>query len=168
MGLPYHPNYQFLELFNYRTQPTDFFVIQFESIIQSVHNQAVQNAVSFNRNIHLFFQLWIFQKFYFMIASGLTNILYHECTWQIRKLLEIARSVVKFNRTEYSSLEYMIEKLDDLKYAIHDRKVDALVVETFGRRIEKLIQWVIIWNHEMWCKAYHICTEIWIFPGVAQ
>lgn len=55
-------------------------------------------------------------------------------------MLDIARSVVILNKTDYSTLEFMLEKLDDLKYAIHDRKVDALVVETFGRRIEKLIQ----------------------------
>ncbi|KAL7087119.1 hypothetical protein ACP275_13G046400 [Erythranthe tilingii] len=75
-----------------------------------------------------------------LLMTGLRTISEFESHQQICKLLEIARSVVKFNRTEYSSLEYMIEKLDDLKYAIHDRKVDALVVETVGRRIEKLIQ----------------------------
>ncbi|KAE8678319.1 hypothetical protein F3Y22_tig00111427pilonHSYRG00439 [Hibiscus syriacus] len=32
------------------------------------------------------------------------------------------------------------ERLDELKYAIQDGKADALVVETFGRRIEKLLQ----------------------------
>lgn len=40
----------------------------------------------------------------------------------------------------YSSLDFMIEQLDELKYVIQDRKADALVVETFGRRIEKLLQ----------------------------
>ncbi|KAF3540120.1 hypothetical protein F2Q69_00025287 [Brassica cretica] len=34
----------------------------------------------------------------------------------------------------------MIEQLDELNYVIQDRKADALVVETFGRRIEKLLQ----------------------------
>lgn len=55
-------------------------------------------------------------------------------------MLDIARSVAIVNRTDYSTLDFMIEKLEDLKYTINDRKVDALVVETFGRRIEKLIQ----------------------------
>ncbi|XP_051137839.1 probable serine/threonine protein kinase IRE [Andrographis paniculata] len=63
-----------------------------------------------------------------------------ESCQQIRQLLDIARSVANANRTDYSTLEYMIEKLEDLKYAINERKVDGLVVETFGRRIEKLIQ----------------------------
>lgn len=73
-------------------------------------------------------------------ACVLNYLSYHELAWQIRKLLDIARSVVNVNRSDYSTLEYMIEKLEELKYAIHDRKVDGLIVETFGRRIEKLIQ----------------------------
>lgn len=59
---------------------------------------------------------------------------------QINKLVEIARSVANANTNEYSALEYMLDRLEDLKYYIQDRKVDALVVETFGRRIEKLLQ----------------------------
>lgn len=66
--------------------------------------------------------------------------MHHQLVRQIRKLLDLARSVVNVNKTDYSTLEFMLDKLDDLKYVIHDRKVDALVVETFGRRIEKLIQ----------------------------
>lgn len=59
---------------------------------------------------------------------------------QIHKLLDTARSVANANDCDYSTLEYMLERLDELKYAIQDRKADALVVETFGRRIEKLLQ----------------------------
>nr|GLL21637.1 probable serine/threonine protein kinase IRE [Ipomoea trifida]GLL42459.1 probable serine/threonine protein kinase IRE [Ipomoea trifida]GLL44829.1 probable serine/threonine protein kinase IRE [Ipomoea trifida] len=58
---------------------------------------------------------------------------------QISKLLDIARSVANVNN-DYSTLEYLLDRLEDLKYVIQDRKVDALVVETFGRRIEKLLQ----------------------------
>lgn len=61
--------------------------------------------------------------------------------WQISKLVEIARAVANVNNCDYSALEYMLDRLEDLKYAIQDRKVDALIVETFGRRIEKLLQW---------------------------
>ncbi|XP_071728972.1 probable serine/threonine protein kinase IRE [Rutidosis leptorrhynchoides] len=64
----------------------------------------------------------------------------HENWQQIHKLLEIARSVANINTNEYSALEIMLDHLTDLKFAIQDRKADALVVETFGRRIEKLIQ----------------------------
>ncbi|KAJ0722302.1 putative protein kinase AGC-MAST family [Helianthus annuus] len=59
---------------------------------------------------------------------------------QIHKLLEITRSVASINTNEYSALEIMLDHLTDLKFAIQDRKADALVVETFGRRIEKLLQ----------------------------
>lgn len=59
---------------------------------------------------------------------------------QIKKLLDIARSIARENKHNYSTLAYMIDCLEDLKYSIQDRKVDALVVETFGRRIEKLLQ----------------------------
>ncbi|KAL0304774.1 UNVERIFIED_CONTAM: putative serine/threonine protein kinase IRE [Sesamum calycinum] len=75
-----------------------------------------------------------------LLLSGRKTLSEFESYQQIHKLLDIARSVVNVNRTDYSTLEYMIDRLDNLKYAIHDRKVDALVVETFGRRIEKLIQ----------------------------
>ncbi|XP_048497006.1 probable serine/threonine protein kinase IRE isoform X2 [Beta vulgaris subsp. vulgaris] len=64
----------------------------------------------------------------------------HENNQQIKKLLDIARSIARVNKHDYSTLEYMIDRLEDLKYSIQDRKVDALVVETFGRRIEKLLQ----------------------------
>lgn len=59
---------------------------------------------------------------------------------QIHKLLSVAQSVANANSSDYSTLECMLEQLEDLKYVIQDRKVDALVVETFGRRIEKLLQ----------------------------
>ncbi|KAM7266387.1 hypothetical protein ACFE04_004284 [Oxalis oulophora] len=69
---------------------------------------------------------------------------------QINKLQEIARSIANVNDSDYGALEYMLHYLDELKYAIQDRKVDALVVETFGRRIEKLLQE----------KYVHVCSQI--------
>lgn len=75
-----------------------------------------------------------------LLLSGHRTISEFESYQQIRSLLDIARSVANINRTEYSALESMLEKLEDLKCTINDRKVDALVVETFGRRLEKLIQ----------------------------
>ncbi|XP_022737678.1 probable serine/threonine protein kinase IRE isoform X2 [Durio zibethinus] len=69
---------------------------------------------------------------------------------QIQKLLDIARSVANANDCDYSTLECMLEQLDELKYAIQDRKADALVVETFGRRLEKLLQE----------KYVHLCGQI--------
>ncbi|CAN1754907.1 Probable serine/threonine protein kinase IRE, partial [Linum perenne] len=75
-----------------------------------------------------------------LLIGGRRNISELENNQQINKLLEIARSVSNLNGIDYSSLQSMLYCLDDLKYAIQDRKVDALIVETFGRRIEKLLQ----------------------------
>lgn len=85
-----------------------------------------------------------------LLLSGRRAISEHESYDQINKLLEIARSIAIVNTNEYSALEYMLDRLEDLKYSIQDRKVDALVVETFGRRIEKLLQE----------KYVHLCGQI--------
>ncbi|CAL1405176.1 unnamed protein product [Linum trigynum] len=85
-----------------------------------------------------------------LLLSGRRTISELETNQQISKLLEIARSVSNINGIDYSSLESMLDHLDDLKYAIQDRKVDALIVETFGRRIEKLLQE----------KYVHLCAQI--------
>ncbi|KAL8161781.1 hypothetical protein V2J09_013270 [Rumex salicifolius] len=74
----------------------------------------------------------------------------HESYQQINKLLDVARSVAGVNNGDYRSLDRLLDYLDDLKYSIEDRKVDALVVETFGRRIEKLLQE----------KYIHLCGQI--------
>ncbi|XP_073299814.1 probable serine/threonine protein kinase IRE [Primulina huaijiensis] len=74
------------------------------------------------------------------LLSGRRIISEFESYQQIHKLQDIAQSVINVNTYDYSTLEFLIERLEDLKYAIQDRKVDALVVETFGRRIEKLLQ----------------------------
>ncbi|XP_019200266.1 PREDICTED: probable serine/threonine protein kinase IRE [Ipomoea nil] len=83
-----------------------------------------------------------------LLFSGLKMISEYESYQQINKLLQIARSVATINNND-SSLEYLLDRLDDLKYAIQDRKVDALVVETIGRRIEKLLQekYVLLYGH---------------------
>ncbi|KAK7263837.1 hypothetical protein RJT34_31434 [Clitoria ternatea] len=75
-----------------------------------------------------------------MLLSGRRTLSELESSDQINKLVEIARAVANVNNCDYSALEYMLDRLEDLKYAIQDRKVDALIVETFGRRIEKLLQ----------------------------
>ncbi|KAM1708827.1 hypothetical protein TB2_001704 [Malus domestica] len=85
-----------------------------------------------------------------MLLSGGRAIPELESSQQIHKLLDIARSVANVSNCDYTALEYMLERLEDLKYAIQDRKVDALVVETFGRRIEKLLQE----------KYVHLCGQI--------
>ncbi|KAK9914085.1 hypothetical protein M0R45_037883 [Rubus argutus] len=85
-----------------------------------------------------------------MLLSGRGTIPELENCQQIHKLLDISRSVANVSNCDYSALEYMLDRLEDLKYAIQDRKVDALVVETFGRRIEKLLQE----------KYVHLCGQI--------
>ncbi|KAK7854882.1 putative serine/threonine protein kinase ire [Quercus suber] len=85
-----------------------------------------------------------------LLLNGWSALSEHENYQQINKLLDIARSVANVNNCDYVALEYMIDKLEELKYAIQDRKVDALVVETFGRRIEKLLQE----------KYVHVCGQI--------
>ncbi|MED6167267.1 hypothetical protein PIB30_001163 [Stylosanthes scabra] len=75
-----------------------------------------------------------------VLLSGRIAISEYESYDQINKLVEIARSVANVNACDYSSLEIMLDRLEDLKYAIQDRKVDGLILETFGRRIEKLLQ----------------------------
>ncbi|KAL4280346.1 hypothetical protein GQ457_03G013010 [Hibiscus cannabinus] len=75
-----------------------------------------------------------------LLLSGRRRIAELENHQQIQKMLDIARSVENANDCDYNTLEFMLERLDELKYAIQDRKADALVVETFGRRIEKLLQ----------------------------
>ncbi|GAB4858743.1 hypothetical protein Ancab_010217 [Ancistrocladus abbreviatus] len=85
-----------------------------------------------------------------LLLSQRETISEYENFQQIKKLHDIALSVANVNDHDYSSLEYMIEHLEDLKYSIQDRKVDALVVETFGRCIEKLLQE----------KYVHLCGQI--------
>ncbi|CAL5364235.1 unnamed protein product [Camellia sinensis] len=75
-----------------------------------------------------------------LLLSGRGTMLEHENGQQINKLVDIARSVANVNTNDYSALEYLLDRLENLKYAIQDRKVDALVVETFGRCLEKLLQ----------------------------
>ncbi|KAG5117997.1 hypothetical protein JHK82_032417 [Glycine max] len=75
-----------------------------------------------------------------ILLSGRRTLSELESCDQISKLVEIARAVANVNNCDYRALEYMLDRLEDLKYAIQDRKVDALIVETFGRRIEKLLQ----------------------------
>ncbi|XP_025807003.1 probable serine/threonine protein kinase IRE [Panicum hallii] len=59
---------------------------------------------------------------------------------QIESLLAIARGIEGIKSSEYNSLEDLSSYLEDLNAVIDTRKVDALVVETFGRRIAKLLQ----------------------------
>ncbi|KAK3137061.1 hypothetical protein QOZ80_5BG0447150 [Eleusine coracana subsp. coracana] len=59
---------------------------------------------------------------------------------QVESLASIARGVEAVRASSYASLEDLSAFLEDLNAVIDTRRVDALVVETFGRRIAKLLQ----------------------------
>ncbi|VFQ87216.1 unnamed protein product [Cuscuta campestris] len=64
----------------------------------------------------------------------------HDDLPQINELADIARCVANTPVEGDQSLHYLISCLEDLKVVIDRRKLDALTVETFGTRIEKLIR----------------------------
>ncbi|XP_039124244.1 probable serine/threonine protein kinase IRE [Dioscorea cayenensis subsp. rotundata] len=84
------------------------------------------------------------------LLSGACALSEHENAQQIQSLLNIVRNIISVTSIDYSSLEYLSSYLEDLNNVIDNRKVDALVVETFGRRIEVLLQE----------KFVHLCGQI--------
>ena len=65
---------------------------------------------------------------------------------QMNELADIARCVANTPLDDERSLPYLLTCLEDLRVVIDRRKLDALTVETFGARIEKLIRWVSVLN----------------------
>jgi hypothetical protein len=61
-------------------------------------------------------------------------------TLQIDSLLNITQGIESIQSNDYNSLEDLSSYLEDLNAVIDTRKVDALVVDTFGKRIAKLLQ----------------------------
>lgn len=59
---------------------------------------------------------------------------------QMNELADIARCVANAPLDDDLSLPYLLSCLEDLRVVIDRRKLDALTVETFGARIEKLIR----------------------------
>ncbi|KAL2554824.1 putative serine/threonine protein kinase IREH1 [Forsythia ovata] len=59
---------------------------------------------------------------------------------QMNELADIARCVANTPLDHDNSLSYLLSCLEDLKVVTDRRKFDALTVETFGARIEKLIR----------------------------
>jgi hypothetical protein len=64
---------------------------------------------------------------------------------QINELSDIARCIANMNAGDENALEYMRSCMEDLKDVLHDNKVQALTVDTFGKRIDKLCRCVL--NH---------------------
>ncbi|KAG1347120.1 putative serine/threonine protein kinase IRE [Cocos nucifera] len=85
-----------------------------------------------------------------LLMSGPKALSEIESLQQIESLLNIVRDIASIKTYNYSSLECLSSYLEDLSAVIDTRKVDALVVETFGRRIAKLLQE----------KFIHVCGHI--------
>ncbi|XP_058227580.1 probable serine/threonine protein kinase IREH1 isoform X1 [Rhododendron vialii] len=64
----------------------------------------------------------------------------HDDIPQMNELADIARCVANTPLDDDRSLSYLLSCLEDLRVVIDRRKLDALTVETFGARIEKLIR----------------------------
>lgn len=58
----------------------------------------------------------------------------------MNELADIARCASNTPLEDDRSLPYLLTCLEDLRVVIDRRKSDALTVETFGARIEKLIR----------------------------
>lgn len=58
----------------------------------------------------------------------------------MNELADIARCAGNTPLDDSRSLPYLLTCLEDLKVVTDRRKFDALTVETFGARIEKLIR----------------------------
>lgn len=57
---------------------------------------------------------------------------------QIIELADIARCIANAPLDEERSLSYLVSCVEDLQEVINRRKHEALTVQTFGTRIEKL------------------------------
>ncbi|KAF7813508.1 putative serine/threonine protein kinase IREH1 isoform X1 [Senna tora] len=64
----------------------------------------------------------------------------HDDIPQMNELADIARCVANTPLDDDRSISYLLSCLDDLRVVVDRRKCDALTVETFGARIEKLIR----------------------------
>lgn len=61
----------------------------------------------------------------------------------MNELADIARCVASTPMDDERSSPFLLTCLEDLRVVIDRRKFDALTVETFGTRIEKLIRCLI-------------------------
>ena len=62
---------------------------------------------------------------------------------QISDLADIARCSANTPLGDDCSMQYLLTCLEDLRVVINRRKFNALTVDTFGTRIEKLIRFVV-------------------------
>ncbi|KAJ7095075.1 hypothetical protein O6H91_Y579300 [Diphasiastrum complanatum] len=59
---------------------------------------------------------------------------------QMDELADIARCVANTNIADGGTMEYLVSCMQDLQDVLQHRKVEALTVDTFGKRIEKLLR----------------------------
>jgi len=57
---------------------------------------------------------------------------------QINELVDIAMCIADTNQNHPKAGEFIISCMEDLKDVLQQNRVDALTVDTFGRRIDKL------------------------------
>lgn len=76
---------------------------------------------------------------------------------QIVELADIARCIANASLDDERSLSYLVSCLEDLQDVINHRKHEALTVQTFGTRIEKLHRLVHLSNF----LAFSVNLFIW-------
>jgi hypothetical protein len=67
----------------------------------------------------------------------------------MNELADIARCAANASLDDDRTASYLLSCLDDLRVVVERRKSDALTVETFGTRIEKLIRLVPLFS-KLW------------------
>ncbi|GLT74176.1 hypothetical protein SLA2020_459890 [Shorea laevis] len=75
-----------------------------------------------------------------LLLSGKSTYSEQDDIPQMNELADIARCVANMPLDDDRSMSYLLSCLEDLRVVIDRRKFDALTVETFGTRIEKLIR----------------------------
>ncbi|GAV70788.1 Pkinase domain-containing protein, partial [Cephalotus follicularis] len=75
-----------------------------------------------------------------LLLAGKVAYPEHDDLPQMNELADIARCVANTPLEDDRSMPYLLSCLEDLRVVIDRRKFDALTVETFGARIEKLIR----------------------------
>ncbi|CAN1265697.1 Probable serine/threonine protein kinase IREH1 [Linum perenne] len=75
-----------------------------------------------------------------LLLAGKGGYPEHDDLPQMNELADIAKCVSTMPLEDERSVPYLLSCLEDLRVVIDRRKFDALTVETFGARIEKLIR----------------------------
>lgn len=75
-----------------------------------------------------------------ILLADKTSFCEYEDLPQINELVDIARCVANANWNDEGALEYLVSCLEDLRDVLQHCKAEALTVDTFGRRIERLLR----------------------------